>query len=82
MRIHCSSEIKGCHYFNNDKECPYANMGCMFPHQLSGMCKYDELCKNKCCSFQHESKSEVEFSCQQCEVKFPNEENMTKHVVR
>jgi hypothetical protein len=28
-------ESKGCHYFNNDKECLYENM---FSHQLAGMC--------------------------------------------
>ena len=32
-------------------------------------------------TFQHKSESEVKFACQQCEVKFPNEETMTEHVV-
>ena len=81
MSIHYSFEIKGCHYFNNDKECPYENIGCMFSHQLAGICKYAKSCKNSLCSFQHKSESEVEFACQQCEIKFPNEETMTEHVV-
>ena len=80
MGIHNSAEIKGCHYFNNDKKCPYENIGCMFSHQLSGLCKYDKVCKNKLCSFQHESESEDRFSCQDCEVKFTNKKTLTKHV--
>ena len=53
----------------------------MFSGQLAGMCKYDKSCKNRLCSFQHKSESEVKFACQQCEVKFPTEETMTEHVV-
>ena len=78
MGIHYSSVIKGCHYFNNYKTCPYESIGCMFSHQLSGMCKYKKLCKNELCPFQHES--ENVFSCQECEEKFSNEESLTKHV--
>ena len=80
MGIHYSAEIKGCHYFNNAKKCPYENIGCMFSHHLSGLCKYDKFCKNKLCSFQHESESEDRFSCQECELKFTNENTLTKHV--
>ena len=80
MGIHDSPELKGCHYFNNNKKCPYESIGCMFSHQFSGLCKYEKLCKNELCSFQHEIESEDEFSCQKCDDKFPNEEILTKHV--
>jgi hypothetical protein len=72
--------LKGCHYFNNNKKCPYESIGCMFSHQFSGLCKYEKFCKNELCSFQHEIESEDEFSCQKCDDKFPNEEILTKHV--
>ena len=80
MSIHDLTEIKGCHYFNNNKKCPYESLGCMFSHQFSGLCKYEKLCKNELCSFQHEIESDDKFCCQECEDKFPNEETLTKHV--
>ena len=27
-----------CHYFNNDKECPFEKIGCKFRHELSPSC--------------------------------------------
>ena len=48
--------------------------------ELSGRCKYEKFCKNKLCSFQHESESEDRFPCQECDVKFTNEKTLTKHV--
>ena len=52
----------------------------MFAHKLSGHCKYGRLCRNNLCSFQHKSESEYIFSCQECEVEFTNEIDLTKHV--
>ena len=80
MNIHESSEIKGCHYFNNEKTCPYENLGCMFSHRMSGQCQYGKLCRNKLCSFQHKIQSEEDLSCQECEDIFPNEDALKKHV--
>ena len=46
--------LKKCHYFNNQKSCPYENVGCMFDHAFSGSCKYGKKCTNKMCPFQHD----------------------------
>ena len=35
---------KQCHYFNNKKNCPFENLGCMFAHVYSGPCKYGTKC--------------------------------------
>ena len=43
--------VKSCHYFNNKKECPFENIGCMFAHVQSIMCKYNKACRKKLCSF-------------------------------
>ena len=51
--LHSSSEIKGCHYFNNKKTCPFESLGCMFAHKLMGECKFNKTCCNELCSFQH-----------------------------
>ena len=42
-----------CHYFNNEKDCPYEEIGCMFAHEASEICKFGPMCSNKLCSYQH-----------------------------
>ena len=44
-----------CHYFNNNLTCPFEEMGCMFAHELSDMCKFDKKCTRNLCSFGHTS---------------------------
>jgi hypothetical protein len=58
QEIHTNKNIRKCHYFNNQKCCPFEVIGCMFDHSLSAECKYGEKCKKKLCSFQHK-KNEV-----------------------
>ena len=55
---HEQTSVKHCHYFNNDKVCPYEEIGCMFRHKKSEPCKYKEFCKNKLCPFQHNLRTE------------------------
>ena len=52
---HTNQSIRKCHYFNNQKCCPFEIIGCMFLHTLSDKCKYGGKCTKKLCSFQHES---------------------------
>ena len=44
--IHTSTMKKNCHFFNNNKRCPYEDLGCMFLDQKSPMCTFDRLCSN------------------------------------
>ena len=53
QQSHSSETVKKCHYFNNNKECPYEKLGCMFDHVLAGACKFGIRCSNELCSFQH-----------------------------
>ena len=46
--------LKKCHYFNNNKICPFEKIGCMFDHTRSGPCKYGSKCKVALCAFKHE----------------------------
>ena len=39
VAMHTASGTKGCSFWNNNKFCPY-ELGCMFAHKKSGMCKY------------------------------------------
>ena len=47
-----------CHYFNNKMVCPFSELGCMFDHELSEKCKFDQRCSMKLCPYQH-SESEL-----------------------
>ena len=42
-----------CHYFNNEKDCPFEEIGCMFAHEESEVCKFDQMCSKKRCSYRH-----------------------------
>lgn len=71
---HSATNLKGCHYYNNQKTCPFEELGCMFAHTMSGMCKFMNNCKNKLCSFQHEE-YESESDNMEVEVKETSEES-------
>ena len=63
MNLHYSSVKRFCHFYNNQKKCPYEELGCKFAHQISPDCKFRENCKNRLCQFTHnfkESRSESE----------------------
>ena len=50
MSVHLTS--KYCHYFNNQKECPFEAIGCKFRHEQSPICKFKN-CLNPLCQFKH-----------------------------
>ena len=50
---HSNKSQKYCHYFNNDKSCPFDEIGCKFRHQHSDECIFGPKCKNKLCHFKH-----------------------------
>ena len=53
MELHSeNSRTKYCHYFNNAKECPFDKIGCMFRHENSKKCNFEE-CNRKLCQFTH-----------------------------
>ena len=47
------TNVKKCHFFNNNKECPYEKLGCMFEHTKSQKCKFEETCTRKLCQYVH-----------------------------
>ena len=55
MSVHKSDvQIRSCHFYNNGKECPFAELGCKYLHQKAPMCKYQTKCKFDKCQFRHE----------------------------
>ena len=69
-------------HVNNNKKCPFEDIGCMFAHKVSGMCTFGKLCKTKLCSFQHKHEHEIEtnFQCQECDKILTTHDNLIIHV--
>ena len=60
MQTHESGyDIPRCHYYNNQKECPYFKVCCMYKHEKSGKCKAI-ICTRQMCQFEHEENMDVE----------------------
>ena len=53
MKNHSNKWVKKCHYFNNNLVCPFEEMGCMFLHEDSVICKFGEKCSINFCSYKH-----------------------------
>ena len=73
MALHKPNNRRKCHYFNNGKECPYAEVGCMFVHDFSEECKHGSKCTRQLCQFQH-----LEKTCKVCELEFRSESGQKK----
>ena len=43
-----------CHYFNNDKECPFKNE-CIFAHLTTKDCMFGNECERMYCMFMHDT---------------------------
>ena len=50
-----------CHYYNNNKECPFGEE-CIFDHEESGECRYGKACEREMCMFTHDDKNNDETS--------------------
>ena len=55
MELHGNEKRKNCHYYNNNKDCPYEKIGCKFRHILSKMCRFGLSCKVHLCPYQHQN---------------------------
>ena len=60
MQGHSNGSDKFCHYFNNDKNCPFEKIGCMVLHQDPEVCYFRVKCRNKLCQFKHIKGKELE----------------------
>ena len=53
MNVHMNPQVRNCHYFNNNKMCPFDDIGCKFKHVDSKQCKNPTSCKTKLCPLKH-----------------------------
>jgi len=58
-------DIKFCHYYNNDKPCPYDKVGCKFKHENAPECRFNLRCTFKLCQFTHTKKKGEEVAHRQ-----------------
>ena len=42
-----------CHYYNNNKDCPFSKIGCKFIHDIAPECTYGSTCSRTKCQYQH-----------------------------
>ena len=59
-KAHDMSNSKFCHYFNNQKYCPFEEIGCMYTHAKSKACRFGNICTKKLCQFQHFSDESIQ----------------------
>ena len=50
------NDVKFCHFYNNEKHCPFKEFGCRFKHENSPECFFKDRCKNKLCQYKHKVK--------------------------
>ena len=53
MRLHTEENVRHCYYFNNDKICPYEELGCKFLHAEANICHFGTKCKRTLCPHKH-----------------------------
>ena len=55
LEVHKKEEKpRTCHFFNNNKKCPYENVGCKFLHEEAEGCRFEHLCNRTLCQYRHD----------------------------
>ena len=76
-----AASIKFCHYYNNNKTCPYSDLGCMFKHEDSPICLSKTKCINKLCQFKHsQTDKKKQNCCDKCDYITDSAENFKTHM--
>ena len=78
QEIHSDKVLKKCHFFNNNKYCPFEEIGCKYQHQESPQCLFKDNCRNKLCQFRHQSK----FQCSKCDNFSSTKTDLEYHINR
>ena len=65
--VHCDPDyIIYCHYFNNDKECPFGDL-CIYEHEDSDKCKFGRACERFMCMYKHNDEDD-ENDCSEVDI--------------
>ena len=60
MKMHSEKAVRHCYYFNNNHECPFAELGCKFLHKEAKICLFGEKCQRRLCPFKHPDKGHAQ----------------------
>ena len=83
MKIHTQDFVKFYHYYNNDKFCPFEELGCKFLHKVAQNCGLGKTCKIWLCPRRHldkEMDNVIDRDDKQCnddEEQFSNDEEIS-----
>ena len=53
ITMHEDPKIRKCHFYNNNKVCPFETLGCKFLHEKSGKCEFESICNRDKCQYSH-----------------------------
>ena len=53
MKLHTEGFVKHCYYFNNNRDCPFEELGCKFLHAEAEICNFGSKCKRRLCPLRH-----------------------------
>ena len=53
MTTHEGNKTRFCHYYNNNKSCPFFEIGCKFLHKKSEECSFKDNCGLDKCQYRH-----------------------------
>ena len=60
MILHGDKFVRKCHFYNNDKDCPFEKIGCKFLHSQANECKFQETCSHLKCQYRHQNRSPLD----------------------
>ena len=73
--MHKVENARNCHFFNNNKHCPFEELGCMFQHLNSPQCYFKKSCRNTLCQFRHDPEN----NCSECDYIGKTHSDLKNH---
>ena len=60
MKLHTEKFVKHCYYFNNNRNCPFEELGCKFLYARAKSCGFGSKCKRRLCPLRHHEEDNVQ----------------------
>ena len=79
--IHSTQNIKYCHFFNNEEICLYDEIGCMYKHEVSPKCFFQDKCRRKLCQYKHDLPQAV-LKSEECDFFAATKNKLEEHILK
>ena len=79
--IHSTQNIKYCHFFNNEEICLYDEIGCMYKHEVSPKCFFQDKCRRKLCQYKHDLPQAV-LKSEDCDFFAATKNKLEEHILK